>query len=114
MRRDNLQTLYAAAEEGFVAAPLPAFVRRELEQYLDCGLLCRGFAWLGARLAYDGKLLAAVTRTANIRPPIALAIAHGPSFSNARSRSTLNDASAVADSSCVLWSSPDGLDPRAC
>jgi hypothetical protein len=31
--RDNLQTLYAAVEDGF-ATPLPAFVRRELEQYL--------------------------------------------------------------------------------
>jgi len=49
--RDNLQTLYAAAEEGF-ASPLPAFLRRELEQYLDCGLLCRGFAWL----AFNGRV----------------------------------------------------------
>ena len=40
--RDNLQTLYAAVDDGF-ASPLPAFVRNELEQYLDCGLLCRGF-----------------------------------------------------------------------
>ena len=39
--RDNLQTLYAAIEDGF-ATPLPAFVRNELERYLDCGLLCRG------------------------------------------------------------------------
>ena len=39
--RDNLQTLYAAVEDGF-AAPLPAFVRDEFERYLDCGILIRG------------------------------------------------------------------------
>jgi hypothetical protein len=39
--RDNLHTLYAAVEQGS-AAPLPEFVRREFEQYLACGLLCRG------------------------------------------------------------------------
>jgi hypothetical protein len=43
--RENLQTLYAAIEQGF-AAPLPEFVRAELEGYVDCGLLCRGFALL--------------------------------------------------------------------
>ena len=31
---------------GFEGAALPPFVRRELEGYLDCGLLCRGFARL--------------------------------------------------------------------
>jgi len=34
--RDNLDTLYAASDAGFV--------RSELEGYLECGLLCRGFA----------------------------------------------------------------------
>ena len=43
--RENLLTLYAAIEQGF-ASPLPAFVRDELEGYLDCGLLSRGFALL--------------------------------------------------------------------
>lgn len=42
----NLQTLYAAAEDGFAGAPLPRFVRKELEDYLTCGLLCRGLAKL--------------------------------------------------------------------
>ncbi|HEX7489543.1 MAG TPA: transposase, partial [Anaeromyxobacteraceae bacterium] len=42
--RDNLRTLYAAVEDGFAGAPLPDFVRKDLEGYLDCGLLCRGFA----------------------------------------------------------------------
>jgi len=43
--RDNLRTLYAAVEHGF-AAPLPAFVRDELEAFVDCGVLARGFALL--------------------------------------------------------------------
>jgi hypothetical protein len=43
--RDNLRTLYAAIEQGF-AAPLPSFVRDELEGYIDCGVLSRGFAVL--------------------------------------------------------------------
>jgi hypothetical protein len=44
--RENLRTLYAAAEDGFAGAALPPFVRQELESYLDCGLLSRGFAAL--------------------------------------------------------------------
>jgi hypothetical protein len=44
--RDNLRTLYAATEQGF-CAPLPAFVKDELEGYIDCGVLARGFAVLG-------------------------------------------------------------------
>ena len=41
--RDNIKTLYAA-ESG---VELPRFVRAELEGYLDCGLLRRGFAHPG-------------------------------------------------------------------
>ncbi len=48
--RDNLETLYAAVDDGAVKLALPRFVRKELEGYLDCGLLCRGFA----RLRCDG------------------------------------------------------------
>ena len=40
--RENLKTLYAVVEDGFAGAALPSFVRKELEGYLDCGLLCRG------------------------------------------------------------------------
>ncbi len=42
--QDNLATLYEAVEEGALPIRLPAFVRKELEGFLDCGLLCRGFA----------------------------------------------------------------------
>jgi hypothetical protein len=47
--RENLRTLYAAAEEGFAGAPLPDFVRAELDEYLACGLLQRGFALVACR-----------------------------------------------------------------
>ncbi len=40
--RDNLET-HAAVDEGALAFKLPKHARKELEAYLDCGLLCRGF-----------------------------------------------------------------------
>lgn len=49
---DNLATLYGAVDDGAVRIALPRFVRKELDGYLDCGLLCRGFA----RLRCDGCL----------------------------------------------------------
>ena len=42
--QDNLATLYGAVDDGALAIRLPGFVRKELEGYLDCGLLCRDFA----------------------------------------------------------------------
>lgn len=48
--QDNLETLYGAVDDGAVKLGLPRFVRKELEGYLECGLLCRGFA----RLRCDG------------------------------------------------------------
>jgi hypothetical protein len=44
--RDNLETFYGAADDGAIDAVLPKFVRDELEGFLSCGLLCRGFAKL--------------------------------------------------------------------
>ncbi len=44
--RDNLNTLYAAVDAGFGGAQLPRFVRLDLERFIDCGLLQRGFAYL--------------------------------------------------------------------
>ena len=44
--RDNLETLYGAIDDGALAVKLPKHARKELEAYLDCGLLCRGFARL--------------------------------------------------------------------
>jgi hypothetical protein len=34
--RDHLETFYQAVEDGFASAPLPNFVRREFERFLDC------------------------------------------------------------------------------
>ena len=56
--RENLRTLYAAAEEGFAGAPLPGFVRAELEGYVDCGLLQRGFALIACRDCPERQLVA--------------------------------------------------------
>jgi hypothetical protein len=56
--RDNVETLYAAVAAGFEGAALPTFVRRELERYLDCGLLCRGFARMKCDACVEQHLLA--------------------------------------------------------
>jgi hypothetical protein len=44
--RDNLETLYGAIGDGAIAVRIPKHARKELEAYLGCGLLCRGFARL--------------------------------------------------------------------
>jgi hypothetical protein len=44
--REHLRTLYAAVEHGFEGANLPDFVRADLEGYIKCGALNRGFAHL--------------------------------------------------------------------
>lgn len=54
--RDNLRTLYAAAEEGF-ASPLPGFVRDELEGFIDCGVLARGFAVVACQDCREQKVV---------------------------------------------------------
>jgi hypothetical protein len=55
--RENLLTLFAAIEEGF-ASPLPKFVRCELENYVHCGVLSRGFALLECPSCDEHKLVA--------------------------------------------------------
>src|SRR5262249_54329324 len=56
--RENLMTLYAATDDGDAGATLPAFVRKELEGYLDCGSLCRGFAVLACTTCHERRLVA--------------------------------------------------------
>jgi hypothetical protein len=56
--RDNLETLYGAVDEGAIPVTLPAFVRKELEGYLDCGLLCRGFSRLKCEGCGESRLVA--------------------------------------------------------
>jgi hypothetical protein len=56
--RDNLETLYGAVDEGALPFALPRFVRKELEGYLDCGLLCRGFAHVTCEGCHERRLVA--------------------------------------------------------
>ena len=41
--RDNLETLCGAIGDGAIAVRIPKHARKELEAYLGCGLLCRGY-----------------------------------------------------------------------
>ena len=56
--RDNLETLYGAIDDGALAVRIPKHARKELEAYLDCGLLCRGFARLKCEHCDDTRLVA--------------------------------------------------------
>ena len=55
--RENIRTLYEASENGF-AAPLPGFVRDELEGYVRCGILPHGFSVLECRDCRKKKVVA--------------------------------------------------------
>jgi len=55
--RDNLATLYGAVDDGAVSIALPAFVKKELEGFLDCGLACRGFARLRCEACGESRLV---------------------------------------------------------
>jgi len=56
--RDNLETLFGAIDDGALAVRLPRHARKELLGYLDCGLLCRGFARLKCRACSETRLVA--------------------------------------------------------
>ena len=56
--QENLATLYGAVADNAVAVRLPGFVRKELEGYLDCGLLCRGFARVQCSDCREKRLVA--------------------------------------------------------
>jgi len=56
--RDNLDTLYGAIDDGALAVRIPKHARKELEAYLDCGLLCRGFARLKCQDCDETHLVA--------------------------------------------------------
>ena len=56
--QENLDTLYGAVEDGALAIALPKFVRKELEGYLACGLLCHGFARLKCGSCDETQLVA--------------------------------------------------------
>ena len=56
--RDNLETLLAAIDDGVLEVRIPKHARQELLAYLDCGLLCRGFARLKCRACAETRLVA--------------------------------------------------------
>ena len=56
--RDNLETLYGAIGDGAIAVRIPKHARKELEAYLNCGLLCRGFARLKCEECGESRLVA--------------------------------------------------------
>ena len=56
--RDNLETLYGATGDGTIAVRIPKHARKELEAYLGCGLLCRGFARLLCEQGGESRLVA--------------------------------------------------------
>jgi len=56
--RDNLETLLGAIDDGALAVRIPRHARKELLAYLDCGLLCRGFARLKCRGCNETRLVA--------------------------------------------------------
>jgi hypothetical protein len=56
--RDNLETLYGAIDDEAIAVRIPKHARKELEAYLDCGLLCRGFARLKCEECGESQLVA--------------------------------------------------------
>jgi hypothetical protein len=56
--RDNLETLYGAIDDGALEVKLPKHAKKELEGYLDCGLLCRGFARLRCEACRETHLVA--------------------------------------------------------
>jgi hypothetical protein len=55
--RDNLETLYGAVEDGALDVRLPKLARKELDAYLDCGLLCRGFARIRCGACEESRLV---------------------------------------------------------
>jgi hypothetical protein len=110
--RDNIETLHAAVASGFEGAALPPFVRRELEGYLDCGLLCRGFARLKCESCAEQYLVAFACKGRGICPSCmgrrrARGARSGPGTAGGRrrlrSRSSRARASSSAGPCGVRW-----------
>ncbi len=66
--REHLETFLAQAR-GLHGEGYPRFIEREFRRYVDCGLLCHGFARIrcpscvGRRMAVDRPLFSALLRT---------------------------------------------------
>ena len=55
--RDNLDTLYTAIDDGATGVRIPKHAKKELDAFLDCGLLCRGFARLWCARCNESRLV---------------------------------------------------------
>ncbi len=66
--RDNLETLYGAVDDGALSVKLPKHARKELDAYLDCGLLCRGFARLRCARCPESLTVAFSCKGRGFRP----------------------------------------------
>ena len=64
----RLPARLSAAEQGFAGAPLPDFVRDELEGYVHCGLLQRGFALVACKCCQERHLVAFSCHTRSFCP----------------------------------------------
>ncbi|WP_437639482.1 transposase zinc-binding domain-containing protein [Sorangium sp. So ce854] len=53
-----METLYGAIDDGAIAVRIPKHAKKELEAYLDCGLLCRGLARLRCERCEESRLVA--------------------------------------------------------
>ncbi|WP_437898634.1 hypothetical protein [Sorangium sp. So ce124] len=62
--RDNVETLYGAIDDGAIAVRTPKHAKKELEAYLDCGLLCRGFARLRCERCEESRLVPSAVKDA--------------------------------------------------
>ena len=87
--QENLDTLYGAVEDGALAIALPKFVRKELEGYLECGLLCHGFARLKSGSCDETRLVAFSCKRPVIHAdePRAVGVVDGPDERRAASLS---------------------------
>ncbi|XXZ55963.1 transposase zinc-binding domain-containing protein [Sorangium sp. So ce341] len=56
--RDNVETLYGAIDDGAIAVRISKHAKKELEAYLDSGLLCRGFTRLRCERCEESRLVA--------------------------------------------------------
>jgi hypothetical protein len=56
--RETWPEFEAALRDEEAGHQLPAFVQREFSSYLDCGLLCRGFAHVKCTGCSERKLVA--------------------------------------------------------
>ena len=77
MVRDHVETFYQAVEDGFASAPLPSFVRQELERFLDCGVLCRGAALLVCEDCPEAKVIALSCTQSRLLPVLPRPAVHG-------------------------------------